>query len=81
MTGLLGRSDGASAIAAPTSHRFPDTFTVEPPQLDPAPAVQPKQWRPVTIARPISRAGSKSKIVCGEGSSTGNSSIWLKSQS
>jgi len=33
-----------------------------PPQEEPAPAVQPKQWRPVTICRPSKRAGSRSAI-------------------
>src|SRR6266700_1838346 len=51
-----------------------------PPQLDPAPAVQPKQWPPVAMAafaRPENE--SISQIVFPPGVS--RSSIWLKSQS
>ena len=38
---------------------------VAPPQLDPAPAVQPKQWGPMVMRREARDAGVASKIVCG----------------
>lgn len=55
--------------------------TVAPPQLDPAPAVQPKQWRSTTMDRDSSASRSKSAMCRGTPGSTGMSSIWLKSQS
>ncbi len=55
--------------------------TVAPPQLDPAPAVQPKQCRSTTIDRDSSASRSKSAMCRGTPGSTGMSSIWLKSQS
>ena len=55
--------------------------TVAPPQPDPAPAVQPKQWRSTTIDRESSASRSKSAMCRGTPGSTGMSSIWLKSQS
>ena len=55
--------------------------TVAPEQLDPAPAVQPKQWRSTTIDRDSSASRSKSAMCRGTPGSTGMSSIWLKSQS
>ena len=57
------------------------TGAIVPPQLDPAPAVQPKQCRPVTIARCPSASRAKSRMCPGAGPPTGRSSIWLKSQS
>ncbi len=56
-------------------------FTTTPPQLEPAPAVQPKQCAPVIICRLINLFGSNSPMVCGKLFSIPNSSIWLKSQS
>jgi hypothetical protein len=50
---------------------------VAPPQLEPAPAVQPKQCGSTWIARPSRSASVTSKIVFG----SSISSIWLKSQS
>ena len=50
-------------------------------QLDPVPAVQPKQWRAVRIARDRRASTSKSRMCRGACASTGISSIWLKSQS
>src|SRR5438094_1309435 len=35
-------------------------YTIAPPQLDPAPAVQPKQWLPVVISRLSILCGSTS---------------------
>jgi hypothetical protein len=46
----------------PSSVRVARYFTVEPPQLDPAPAVQPKQWRPTTIDRASSACIRKSRM-------------------
>ena len=57
----------------------PDHRTVAPPQLEPAPAVQPKQCGPTTIGRPSSVSRSMSKIV--PPLAIGSSIIWLKSQS
>jgi len=37
------------------------TYTSAPPQLEPAPAVQPKQWLPVRILRFSTIAGSMSQ--------------------
>ena len=53
----------------------------QPPQLEPAPAVQPKQCAAVATRRPASAAASNSAIVRGRERSTPISSIWLKSQS
>src|SRR6185436_1031551 len=52
-----------------------------PPHELPAPAVQPKQWRPVTMRRVASLARSKSRMWAGAPKPVGRSSIWLKSQS
>ncbi len=59
----------------------PQAETTAPPQLDPAPAVHPKQCGPVTMRRLANAAGSKSWIVGPTAESTSRSSIWLKSQS
>src|SRR6266480_5036561 len=44
------------------SGKMPDLrfYTIAPPQLDPAPAVQPKQWLPVVISRLSILCGSTS---------------------
>ncbi len=57
--------------------------SIAPPQELPAPAVQPKQWRRVTIVRRVRRSGSRSRTWSGRppGESAVSSSIWLKSQS
>ena len=54
---------------------------VAPPQLEPAPAVQPKQCGPTTMRRLASEAAVASKIVCGASAAVPRSIIWLKSQS
>ena len=82
----------ATEIAAKVAHYTPQLrayakslalatgLAVAPPQLDPEPAVQPKQCRRTTISRSASAAGSKSR-TCPALEATGRSSIWLKSQS
>ena len=48
---------------------------------EPAPAVQPKQWRPMAMRRPARPCTVASKMVCGAPAPAGRSIIWLKSQS
>ena len=50
-------------------------------QEEPAPAVQPKQWRPVTICRLSRKAGSKASIRRGAPWFTALPMARLKSQS
>ena len=64
-----------------THHATVGRSTTAPPQLDPAPAVHPKQCRPTTIARCSSASRSKSRMWAGARASTPRPSIWLKSQS
>ena len=53
-----------------------------PAHEEPAPAVQPKQWRSVTTRRGTTRpAASSADSVCGAPWFDGIASIWLKSQS
>lgn len=54
---------------------FAADVTVDPPQLEPAPAVQPKQWRPTTIDRPLRASARKAPIWPGAPSATPRSSI------
>ena len=72
---------GARRCPARSRRQPAEPSAVAPPQLDPAPAVQPKQCRPVTMARASRAARSKSAMWRGAGPFTGRSSIWLKSQS
>src|SRR5690606_938466 len=53
---------------------------VLPPQLLPAPAVQPKQCFPMTISL-FNKASLSKSLICTEAQKTWRSSIWLKSQS
>src|SRR5437016_1733312 len=62
-------------------HRYRNYGVVTaPPQLDPAPAVHPKQCEPVMMRLCANFSGLKSAIVCGNSGATPSSSIWLKSQ-
>ena len=73
---------GTAIAAKSTPFYGADSWaTVAPPQLDPAPAVQPKQCRSTTIDRDSSASRLKSAMWRGTPGSTGMSSIWLKSQS
>ena len=56
-------------------------YAVAPPQLEPAPAVHPKQCGPTTMRRPARAPIVASKTVCGAPDSVPRSIIWLKSQS
>src|SRR5271157_3019603 len=56
-------------------------YTRAPPQEEPAPAVQPKQWLPVAMGRPSSLSGSRSQRKSGAPFFHGIPSCWLKSQS
>ena len=53
----------------------PSSQAVAPPQLEPAPAVQPKQWRSVTMSRDSRAARLKSRMCRGADLATGISSI------
>ena len=57
------------------------THCSAPPQLDPAPAVQPKQWLPVAIGRVARASIESSSQMVRTPAPSGSSSIWLKSQS
>lgn len=82
ITGLKGLPPGersspfsAHASARPGDRHFIDYFTVDPPQLEPDPAVQPKQWRPTTIGRRSSASIRKSRMWRGTPSARLRSSI------
>jgi hypothetical protein len=56
-------------------------YTSAPPQEEPEPAVQPKQWLSTAIGRPSSCAGSRSQRKGGTSFFHCIPSCWLKSQS
>ena len=80
-----GEKDRRQARETPLGSHDAEAHWRAPPQLDPAPAVQPKQWRPVAIGLPARRSSElRSHTVRGpppRPAPSGSSSIWLKSQS
>src|ERR1700733_6665698 len=56
-------------------------YASAPPQEEPDPAVQPKQWLSVAMGRPSSRSGSRSQRKSGLPFFHCIPSCWLKSQS
>jgi hypothetical protein len=58
-----------------------DIYTSAPPQEEPWPAVQPKQWLSIATRRPWSRSESRSHRKSGSSFFHCMPSCWLKSQS
>src|SRR5689334_10069412 len=65
----------------PRAQRSGLVYAIAPPQLEPAPAVHPKQCDAVAILSPVSSPTSSTVQIVRFALPNGISSIWLKSQS